>query len=80
MFRCETCFATCPRENNDNHAKHDVYLRGLRMAVGSGVQEFRDECLLGGSWVVSGVISPLIWFISIVILHNPTYNYPGTSK
>ena len=34
--------------------------------------------LLGGSWVViSGVISPLIWVISIVNpTSNPTYNYP----
>ena len=33
--------------------------------------------ILGGSWVViSGVISPLIWVISIVTLLNPTYNYP----
>ena len=31
-----------------------------------------------GSWVViSLVISPLIWVISIVTLtYNPTYNYP----
>ena len=24
LFRCETCFATCPRKNKDNHAEHDI--------------------------------------------------------
>ena len=34
--------------------------------------------VLGGSWlVISGVISPLIWAITIITLRiNPTYNYP----
>ena len=30
-FRCETCFATCPRKNKDNHAKHDIVLATYAM-------------------------------------------------